>query len=83
MDKVKFTLTDLLICYAYNQRISERHLSKYLRDVCKIVRDNSRCKTTVTICRRFITLRGVRKDTEAIEILNRGADDVYISESMK
>lgn len=80
MVKYNFTLTDLLICYAWNKSISEKHLTKYLRDVCKIIRDNSKCQETVTICRKFIKLISLRKGAEAINCLKVGYEAFYISE---
>ena len=78
--KIKFTLTDLLICYAWNRAISEQHLLKYLKDVCKIIRDNSECESTVTICRRFIKLISLRKGPEALAALKVGYEEFYLRE---
>ena len=77
-DKINFSLTDLLICYAWNKNMSEDHFARYLRDVCKIIRDNSHSPAIVDICKRFIKLVKMGKKKEAVNCLAKGYIEEYI-----
>ena len=82
-DKTNFTLTDLLICYAWNQGISQDFFARYLRDVCRIIRDNSQCLATIDICRRFIKLVKLGMKSEAINCLTLGYLEEYTRSTSK
>ena len=77
-DKINFTLTDLLICYAWNRNLTPDNLARYLRDVCKIIRDNTHSPATVSLCKRFIKLIKMGKKSEAVECLRKGYIEEYI-----
>ena len=77
-DKINFTLNDLLICYAWNQNLRPDYFARYLRDVCRIFRDNTHSPATASLCRRFIKLIKMGKGSEAVECLRKGYLEDYV-----
>jgi hypothetical protein len=77
-EKINFTLNDLLICYAWNRGLKPDYFARYLRDVCRVIRDNTHSPATSSLCRRFIKLVKMGKSEAAINCLRRGYVEEYI-----
>ena len=75
------TLTDLLICYAtYRTDPNSTRLARYLREVCKIIRDCTKCASSKLVCRRMIKLVSMGQYENAIHCLHAGYEEFYIRE---
>ena len=75
------TLTDLLICYSvYRNDPDSKRLARYLREVCKIIRDCTKCQSSKLVCRRTIKLVSLGQYEDAIHCLHVGYEEFYIRE---
>lgn len=78
------TLTDLLICYAtYRTDPDSKRLARYLREVCKVIRDCTTCQSSKLVCRRTIKLVALGQYDDAVHCIHVGFEEFYIREACR